>query len=74
MILRSIGRHGDDVFRSFNVDFSKPARSFSQSVFFRTRIRSGGVIDRRDGACDLQGELEIWDWHRAWKVGFSKIS
>ena len=54
--------------------FLKFAGSFSQPVFFTSRIRSGGTIDRWNGACDRQGKLESCPEGRAWKVGFSKIS
>ena len=54
--------------------FLKHTCSFSQSVFFRIRIRSGGAINRWHGACDLQGKPKISGAHRAWKLGFSKMS
>ena len=52
--------------------WSKRARSFVESVFFATRICSGGVIDRWNGACDWQGKSENCPKHRARKFGFLK--
>ena len=54
--------------------FSKRARSFASRVFDTGRIRSGGAIDRWNGACDRHGKPENCAKHRAWKVGFLKIS
>ena len=61
------------VFGHISSDFSKRAHSFGLAIFFTTRIRSGGAIDRWNGANELLAK-ELWCTNGfSWNIDFWKF-
>ena len=55
MILRSIGRHGVDIFRSFDLEFLEPFTLTSRTRFFVSQLcYDGAWIDQMEHVADKE--------------------